>query len=377
MKSGRLLAFSIGVVTALLVAAGTLWPNASAVAYAGGKKSTAFGSTSTPESAVDDLGAQLKLRNTQAAYSSLANKAEFSEPEFERDLMGSGLSLRTYATLDSFDVQPLHQSDSDAELLMKMHWSSVVGTFDDSRDLHAVKSGDRWLVAWPLKREPQVPPQVIPVNYLRWDVISRGPGDDWGTQDVEAPHVRIVDMRPVNRADGTVVMGELLNEDVMPASVSVRATLVSKSGSVLDSEGAFDMISQTLLPKQVTPFIIHFPGIPLSMVGSIRMQPLAVLVAASADPVIEIENQEYKAGPGAAVTGQLSNQSGHIVNVSHVLTTFYDKNGQVVWVGGQYIDRALQPQTPVPFRVPVPQDLAANISTERTIVATYIQGATQ
>ena len=328
MKSGRLLAFSIGVVTALLVAAGTLWPNASAVAYAGGKKSTAFGSTSTPESAVDDLGAQLKLRNTQAAYSSLANKAEFTEPEFERDLMGSGLSLRTYATLDSFDVQPLHQSYSDAELLMKMHWSSVVGTFDDSRDLHAVKSGDRWLVAWPLKREPQVPPQVIPVNYLRWDVINRGPGDDWGTQDVEAPHVRIVDMRPVNRADGTVVMGELLNEDVMPASVSVRATLVSKSGSVLDSEGAFDMISQTLLPKQVTPFIIHFPGIPLSRVGSIRMQPLAVLVAASADPVIEIENQEYKAGPGAAVTGQLANQSGHIVNVSHVLTTFYDKNGQ-------------------------------------------------
>lgn len=377
MKSGRLLAVIIFLSTFLLIAAGTLWPNASAVAYAGGKRGGGLGLTSTPESAVDDIGAQLKLRDTQKAYSSLANKAEFSEPEFERDLKGGALSLRTYATLDSFDVQPLHQSDTDAELLMKMHWSSVVGTFEDTRDLHAVKTGDRWLVAWPIKREPHVPPQVIPVNYLRWDVINRGPGDDWGTQDVEAPHVRIVDMHPVNRAEGTVVMGELLNEDVMPAFVAVRATLVAKGGSVLDSEGAFDMISQTLLPKQVTPFIIHFPGIPLSKVGSIRMQPLSVLVTASADPIIEIENQQYNSGPGAAVTGQLSNQSGHVVNVAHVLSTFYDKNGQLVWVGGQYIDRALQPQTPVAFRVPVPQDLAANIGTERTIVATYIQGATQ
>ncbi len=377
MKRGMSLAIFIFAATILVVAAGTIWPNASAISYAGGRKGGALGSTSTPQSAVEELGALLKLRATAKAYESLANKAEFAEPEFERDLAGSGLSLRTYATLDSFEVQPLHQSDSDAELLMKMRWSSVVGTFDDTRDLHAIKSGDRWVVQWPLKHQARVPPQVIPVNYLRWDVINRGPGDDWGTQDVEAPHVRIVDMHPVNRAEGVVVMGELLNEDVMPAFVSVRATLVSKDGSVLDSEGAFDMISQTLLPKQVTPFIIHFPGIPLSKVTSIRMDPLSVLVSASADPVVEIENQQYNSGHGAAATGQLTNQSGHAVNVAHVLSTFYDKNGQVVWVAGQYVDRALQPQTPVDFRVPVPQDLADKISAERTIVATYIQGNIQ
>ena len=39
-----------------------------------------------------------------------------------------------------------------------------------------VKMGDRWQVAWPLVKEPQVPPQVIAVNYLRWDVIYRGGG---------------------------------------------------------------------------------------------------------------------------------------------------------------------------------------------------------
>lgn len=74
------------------------------------------------------------------------------------------------------------------------------------------------------------------MNYLRWDLIYRDTGDDWGTHYVEAPHVHMVDIHPVNRAEGVVVMGELRNEDVMPAFVSVRATLVTKNGSILDSK---------------------------------------------------------------------------------------------------------------------------------------------
>ena len=131
------------------------------------------------------------------------------------------------------------------------------------------------------------------------------------------------------------------------------------------------MITHTLLPKQVTPFIIKFPGVELSDVASVRMEPLSILVSASADPIIEVQNQKYNSAPGASLTGQLSNQSGHAVNIAHVLSTFYDKDGQVVWVAGQYIDRALQPQTPVDFRVSVPQDLSSKISSERTVVAAY------
>ena len=375
MKKGTLLALAIAFATILLIAIGTIWPVSAAVAFAGGQKKDMIGSASTPQGAVDDLGTEIRLHAWDKAYSGLSNKAEFTEDQFLHDLTGHALSLRTYATLDGFEAQPLHESASTAEVAMKLRWSTVVGTFVDYRDLHVVKSGDHWAVEWPIVQEQHVPPQVIAVNYLRWDVISSGSGDDWGAQDVESPHVRIVDMHPVNRADGVVVMGELLNEDIIPAYVSVRATLAGKNGAVLDSEGSFDMISHTLLPKQVTPFVITFPGIDLSQVGSIRMDPLSVLVAASADPVIEVQNQTYNPAPGASLTGQLSNQSGQTVNVAHVLSSFYDKNGQLVWVAGQYIDRALHPQTPVPFRIPVPEDLAKNVNSERTVVATYSSGS--
>lgn len=375
MKKGSLLAILITVATIALVAVGTLWPNSSAVALAGGE--SLLRPSSTPEAAVTNLAQQIGRQAWEQAYSSLNNKAQFTEPEFVHDLTGDYASLRTYATLDNFQVRPLHDSGNQAEVQLDLHWSSVVAAFTDTRNVQVVKVGDRWEAAWPLVKEPRVPPQVIPVNYLRWDVIYRGAGDDWGAQDVEAPHIRIVDMHPVERSDGVVILGEILNEDVVPAYVSVKATLLGKNGSAIATEGSFDKISHVLLPKQVTPFLIAFPNASLANVGSVRMDPLSTLVPASADPVIEIENQQFNPAPNASLTGQLVNQSGQVVNIAHVLGTFYDKSGQLVWVADQYIDRALLPQIPVPFNIHVPEDLARKISTVRTVTASYSSGAAQ
>jgi hypothetical protein len=368
----RALGVFLGAATVLLVAVGTLWPSESAARYAGANGF--LQSASTPEAAVKDLGEELRQGAWQRAYDSLANKAQFTEQQFLYDLMGYYPNLKTYATVDKYEVRPLHSSSTDADVQLKLHWATVIGDTPATRDLRVVRNGDIWQAEWPIEKRQALPPQVIPVNYLRWDVIYRGAGDDWAAQDVDAPHVRIVDMHPVQRADGVVILGELLNEDVVPASVAVNATLLKKDQSPIATEGSFDKISHLLLPKQVTPFLIMFPNQTLSDVGSIRMTPFSNLIAASADPVIEIQDEHLNPAPDASVTGQLTNQSGQIVNVAHVLATFYDKSGNVVWVADQYVDRALLPQTPVPFDVHLPEDLARKVSSERTVVATYVQG---
>jgi hypothetical protein len=372
VSKGALLACVFGAATVALIVIGTVWPVPSALAYAGGQ--SLLPSSSTPEAAVRNLGDQIRAQDWQKAYDSLANKAEFTEPQFVGDISGYYPNLRTYSAVDHIEVFPLHASAKDADVQLKLYWATVVGAPVSTRDLHVVKSGDRWQVEWPIVKRPVVPPQVIPVNYLRWDVIYRGPGDDWGAQDVEAPHVRIVDMHPVQRAEGVVILGELLNEDVVPAYVSVTATLLGKNQAPLATEGSFDKISHLLLPKQVTPFLISFPDASLSDVQSIRMTPFSTLVSASADPVIEIDNARLNPAPDASLTGQLINQSGQIVNVAHVLGTFYDSTGHVVWVADQYIDRALLPQTPAPFDIHIPEDLARKVSSQRTVVASYMAG---
>jgi hypothetical protein len=376
VTTGRLLAIFIAVATVALIVVGTLWPVQSAVAMAGSGASL-LSSSSSAQEAVESLAGEIGRQDWEKAYSSLANKSEFSETEFVRDLTGNYASLRTYATLDSSDLRPLHASADEAQIQLKLRWSTVVGTFSDTRTLQVVRTDDHWAVSWPIVKEPRVPPQVIPVNYLRWDVIYRGPADDWGAQDVEAPHVRIIDMHPVDRSAGVVIMGELLNEDVVPAFVTVKATLLAKDGSVIASEDSFDKVSHVLLPKQVTPFLITFHDVALSQVDSVHMDPSAILIAASADPVIEIEDQRLNPAPETSFTGKLINQSGQVVNVAHVLGTFYDKDGQLVWVADQYVDRALLPETPIAFAMSIPADIASKVRSERAITATYSSGRFQ
>ena len=372
MKNGGLLAFTLAVVTVALIVIGCVWPVQAARPFIIQKP--LLTSASTPEAAVQDLGQMIQAHNWAKAYESFANKAQFTEPEFELDLTGYTTNLRTYSTLDHFNVWPLHASGNKADVRLELDWATVVGTSVMTRDLQVVRTGDHWNVDWPITKQPTVPPQVIPVNYLRWDVIYRGAGDDWGAQDVNAPAVRIVDMHPMQRADGVVVMGELMNEDVVPAYVSMTAILQAKDKSAIATEEAFDKISHVLLPKQVTPFFIQFPNARLSEVDSINMKPFSILVPASADPVIEIDNEKFNPSPNASLTGQLINQSGQVVNVAHVLGTLYDKTGQLVWVVDQYVDSALLPQTPVAFNIQIPDDVAKKVSSERTVVATFSFG---
>src|SRR5580698_10053630 len=345
MSRGRLLAVTITAITVALIILGTLVPTSSAFASAG-EGTALLRPPSSPQVAVESLVEEISRKDWAAAYSGLANKNEFTEQDFVRDLTGTHPSLRSYAALDGFDLHPLHASADSAEIRVDLRWSTVVGTYHE-------------------------------VNYLRWDVIYRGPEDDWGAQDVESPHVRIVDMHPVDRGGGVVLLGELLNEDVVPAFVTVKATLLRKDGSPIATEDSFDKISHVLLPRQVTPFLIEFHKVALSQVDSVHMEPSSTLIAASADPVIGIEDQQLNGGPQPSLSGKLRNQSGEIVNVAHVLGTFYDSSGQLIWVSDGYVDRALLPDTPASFTMFVPPDIASKTKTERAVTTAYLSNRFQ
>jgi len=128
VTGGRVLALLLALATVGLIVAGTLWPNQSGASVAD-SKARLMGSASSPKDAVNNLMQQIGGRNWDSAYSSLANKGEFTEAEFMRDINGNHGGLRTYSNLDGFDVQPLHASSNEAEVRARMRWASVVGTF--------------------------------------------------------------------------------------------------------------------------------------------------------------------------------------------------------------------------------------------------------
>src|SRR5689334_9032899 len=128
MSSGRLLAGLIAGTTAALIVAGTLWPISSASAMAA-SGSHLLRPSSSPQAAVQNLADEIGRHDWERAYSSLANRSEFTDAEFVRDLSGTYPSLRTYATLDGFDARPLHATADEAQVQLNLRWSCVVGTF--------------------------------------------------------------------------------------------------------------------------------------------------------------------------------------------------------------------------------------------------------
>lgn len=355
----------IGAITAVLIA--IAWFNS------GGVERREMRAANSPDQAVRLMLSQIQAHNFDAAYARLANRSDVDKNSFVREFAGSYGSLLSYASLESFDVDGLHAGDQDASVRVHMHYSTAVGPLDDVRDLKVQKTGDTWKVLWSVNNATKLPPQVIPVNYLRWDVIGRGAGDEWGVQNVDTPQVRILSMNAIQRPDSLVLVGEVVNEDSVPAFVNVGATLLDPQGNEIAQESSFDKIDHTLLPRQVSPYRIDFPNMRMDKIKNVRMDAKALLVSASADPIIEVNQQKLETDPlgKKVLSGELTNESGEVVDIPHVISAFYDNNGKVIWVSDGYLAQPLLPQVPVSFAVDLPPDVAKNVQSYRVVVNHY------
>ena len=329
---------------------------------------------STPEQALSNFLLDVQRRNWDRAFNSVVRTSDaVNEQDFIQEWIGTNGGLRSFSSLEKYDARPLHATNSEAQMRVRMQWTTPVGPVDDVRDFKLTRRGDQWKVVWDETPPPNVPAQIVPVNYLRWDLVSGTSSDQWGSHSVDSPHVRIVSMNAIDSAEGAVVMGEVVNEDTVPAFVNVNASLVDASGNPIDDETSFDKILHVLLPKQVSPYRIDFPNVSLSKVKNVHMDVKATLVPASADPVIGVMDQklEQDAQGRTVLHGELLNQTGETVNIPHVIASFYDNNGKVVWVSDGYVQQALLPQSTQPFAVEVPKSVAGKVQNFHVVVNQY------
>jgi len=366
----------IVAVTAVLMFIGlSTGRSAGTVGIASGAALPGFNTSApNPEQALNNFLLDVQRRNWDRAFSSVERTSDsLNEQSFIQEWVGSNGGLRSFSSLERFDTRPLHATNSEAQMRTRLHWSTPVGPVEDIRDFRLAHRGDVWKVIWDETPKPNVPAQIVPVNYLRWDLVTGSAGEEWGSHNVDAPNVRIVSMNAVDSAEGAVVMGEVVNEDTVPAFVNVNATLVDASGSAIDDESSFDKILHVLLPKQVTPYRIDFPHLNLSKVKNVRMDVKATLVPASSDPVIGVMNQklETDAQGHSVLHGELLNESGQTVNIPHVIASFYDNSGKVVWVSDGYVEQALVPQSTESFAVEIPQSVARKVQNFHVVVNQY------
>jgi hypothetical protein len=369
-----LIIFFVAATIALIIAGLYQTPTASAdtVGITSGSSLLAP-KPDTPDRALTLFLEDMQRRNWRKAFGDVAQANGVDEQAMMQEWSGSNGSLRTFSSLEGFQLWPLHQANDDAQIRARMRWSTPVGPVEEVRDFRMQREGNIWKVVFSKIETPGTPAQVVPVTYLRWDLVTGGESDAWGSHNLDAPRVRIISMNAVDSAEGTVIVGEVTNEDTVPAFVNVNAALIDGSGNVLDEESSFDRIAHILLPKEVSPYRIDFPGIPLAEVKNVHIDVRPALVPASADPVIGVIHQKIeKDAQGTSVLrGELLNQSGETVNIPHVIASFYDSNGRVIWVSDGYIDRALVPLGSEPFAVEIPRSLASKVQSYHVVVNHY------
>jgi len=353
----RLFAIVMMVITAALLAVGT----------APAKEQER---TTSPEGTVRAFYDRVKSYDYHGAFQLVAPSSNVDFSTMYRDIAGRDGSLKTLSHLDRAEPRIIARNENETLVRASLDWTTAVGALHENRDLKLVSDNGRWQIVWPKRHEQNLPPQVIPVNYLRWDIIhSDSEGNEWGAQNAESPHVRITSMNAVEREGKVIILGELVNEDTVPGYVDVQGILIGKNDEQLGEETSFDKISHILLPKQVTPFRIDYDGVHLNQVKKVTLNPTSILVPASADPVIGVLHQELaKNDSGHTVLkGELVNQSGELVNIPQVLATYYDASGHVIWISDGYVDQALRPQIPIPFAVAVNDDIAPNVHSYRVV----------
>jgi hypothetical protein len=331
-------------------------------------------SDSTPDGAVKNFFALVKSKDFDAAYLMVAPESGIDKWAFIRDVGGNNGSLKTVSELSNAETKVLDSTDARAKVRTRLQWSTAVGAMNDERDLELVKNDSNWRIVWPKPLEPNTTVRTSKTEYLRWDVVARGDSErEWGAQNVEPPRMRVISMNAIQKDGAVIILGEVVNEDTVPGFVTIDAALIGKDGQVFAQESSFDKISHTLLPKEVSPFRVDFPNTKLTSIKSVRLNPTTLLVPAYADPVIGVAQQklEKDANGHAVLSGMLVNESGTPINIPHVLATYYDNAGRVIWVSDGYVQSALLPNSPVPFAVSLRDDVAPNVNSYRVTVNHY------
>ena len=85
---------------------------------------------STPDQAMTNLLVDVQRRNWDRAFANVSTSSGVTEQAFIQDWIGSNGSLRSFSSLEGFDPRPLHATNDEAQMRVRLHFSTPVGPLE-------------------------------------------------------------------------------------------------------------------------------------------------------------------------------------------------------------------------------------------------------
>jgi hypothetical protein len=320
-----------------------------------------------------------------------------TRPDFATYMLGlsvQGGLLPSYSKLDSIAIEPLSEERDYQQVAVTARYITALSYYTDTTTLALQRTPQgHWTI------EPQpidlrgAPDQFLRAAEVNW--LSQGrrrvtTGTTNFADVLDRPELSILSARLILRNPGRYsVVGEVLNSDVDPADITVTSAIYQDSSEPLAWYNAGDSMIHKVLPFEITPFRIDFEGVAgtalttattdltfspgatwdyqlpaTSVLGKFEVNAKAVVTQRDLERAVGV--QALRITPGEAgqlvLSGEVINHDLRGATIPHLLITFYDAAGEVMWVDNAYLPLSIRPQYSQPFTLPLtPADTIRNL----------------
>lgn len=351
------------VQAALLVAVGVL-----GMLVMAGRTTTPDG----PERVVERYYDALDWRRLDDAYAALDRATRPSKEQFLLERSVENGLVASYAKLDRITTEVLRLEGDRAVTRSELVFVTALEAYELEVEHELRRTDGRWgLVAeTPDLRIP--PDPVVSRTGVGWYGQGRRQVTDGPTayaDVVDRPGIRVLSASLVRHDGELSVVGEVRNDDVEPAYLTLTARLLDDGGEVLSSYSTATAAAHTALPGEIVPFRIDFEGVagllpdeelgfdpeartPLAFeadrIASVEIDAKALVTTLDLDRSLIAAGVRQDEG---TIAGLVRNDGLDEVTVPQMMVTLRRADGTVGWVDVVFLPDAVRPLRSQPFEV--------------------------
>lgn len=334
-----------------------------------------------PVAVIEAYYDDLDFRRFGSAYERLdpSQRPSFEQYRLEQSVV-NGL-VASYGKLDSVTATVGSSTPDRVELVAHTTWITSLSEYKTDQGYVLLKRNGQWYIKLPSLNLTTAPNEFFSRPVVTWHsqgrrAVTIGPTEF--ADILDRPELQLLSARLVKFNDRYSVVGELYNQDVDPADLTVTSYLYDQKGNLVSWYNAQTAILHKVFPKEVTPFRIDFEGVagtsisdaltahdfkpgdftPAKIPSALKtFDVYAKGVVTGNDLYREVAVQNLKVstepdGQGV-VSGTLLNSGVQEATIPHLLITYYDANNKVVWVDQAFLERSILPQLSEPFIVKI------------------------
>jgi hypothetical protein len=206
----------------------------------------------------------LDFRRFDAAYALLDPATRPSYGSYLRQLGADGGLVASFAKLNSVTSSAPTISGDRATTVVDRVYLTSLQLYRQTATEHLTQVGGSWRIDLAPANTTIPPDEFLSepgVNYLSQGRRQLNDASTVAQDVLDRPQLSITDVRTLDVGGHWIVLGSVTNIDVVPADVTVEASLRSADGSLLATWDAGQVLAHKLRPGQSTVFRIEFQSL--------------------------------------------------------------------------------------------------------------------